>query len=586
MLRPWQRYFSEEALRVLREKRPAVIAINSPTGSGKTLTALKIAKETLEEGISDKVFFLVRTVTQVLAPIRDAERFFGDLKISPLVGKERSCPVGGGSVSLCKVCPWRERLPPPPKSWIEIFDWISAWTKRAYCPYMAMKKYVKESDIVVMPSAYMNPSIFKSLGMDIENTLLIFDEAHNLFNFMRENRLGIRYGISILSQSPKLIRGLRDKYPDLAEEMSYYTHLLQRLRDVLKSVEKYKVLRRGIRVPDIKESLSSELEDLAKVIERIAVKLALESDPLYDLAEKLVGLVDFFTLALDPQTMVYLDNDTLVVKELKPWIKQYLEKGASGAVLMSGTMPSPKFLKDFIGQLDAYLSLLGNDLLRSEYFKLYNPEHVKVFLITDYTSRYKVRYDKGNVMKRELIEEASLKLAKEMKGVALLVYPSYAMLKGVRPTLKVIAKRTGMEILYSERGGGAAIMTYAKKLKVCAIAAVAGDQLTEGVELTENGKSLIKVVSIIGAPFPSPSAFLEDVAKSIDKDNYEMILNEIYEEEMIMRVKQAIGRMIRSPEDKGIVILADYRFREYLKKIVPYRKTIEITSEEFLKVVT
>ena len=584
MLRPWQRKFVEGALQVLREKDGAVIAIDSPTGSGKTLTALKIIQQSLEEGLISRAFFLVRTVTQVVPPLRDSEKFL-NLKAVPLIGKERACPIGSGVINFCRVCPWKSRLPPPPKSWSGLFEWIDEWKKRAHCPYMGMKEYIKDAEVIVMPSAYMNPDIFKTLGLEVKGSLLVFDEAHNLFSFMREVSLKPSFGIAVISQVPKLIRGVAELDLNLAEELGSFANLFQNLRSVLKAVSLYRSIGKGIRVKEVKEVAGPELKLLAKVVDKASILLATESHPLLDVAEKLKEVLDFFLLAREHSTMVYMDGDYLRVKELKPWIGKYLDEGAKGALLMSGTMPSPDFLRKFLGKLDKYMSLLEDPELRREYFKLYDPDNAKVLLVTDYTSKYRVRYNKDYLDRMEKIEEASIALAKRLRGIALLVYPSYAMLKSVSAGLKVIGKRLNVEVLISERGAGAGILQRAKEAKVCAIAAVAGDQLTEGVELTKNGRSLIRVVSIIGAPFPMPSAFLEDVAKSVD-NNYQEVLEQLYEELMIMKVKQAIGRMIRSPEDKGLIVLADYRFEDYLERIVPFREVVRVTSEELVKAVT
>jgi len=361
--------------------------------------------------------------------------------------------------------------------------------------------------------------------------------------------------------------------------------LFQNLRSVLKAVSLYRSIGKGIRVKEVKEVAGPELKLLAKVVDKASILLATESHPLLDVAEKLKEVLDFFLLAREHSTMVYMDGDYLRVKELKPWIGKYLDEGAKGALLMSGTMPSPDFLRKFLGKLDKYMSLLEDPELRREYFKLYDPDNAKVLLVTDYTSKYRVRYNKDYLDRMEKIEEASIALAKRLRGIALLVYPSYAMLKSVSAGLKVIGKKLNVEVLISERGAGAGILQRAKEAKVCAIAAVAGDQLTEGVELTKNGRSLIRVVSIIGAPFPMPSAFPEDVAKSVD-NNYQEVLEQLYEELMIMKVKQAIGRMIRSPEDKGLIVLADYRFEDYLERIVPFREVVRVTSGQLVKAVT
>ena len=53
--------------------------------------------------------------------------------------------------------------------------------KDVFCPYYAMKDSVKGADVVLMPYIYLlDEDIRKNLDIDFENSVLIFDEGHNI----------------------------------------------------------------------------------------------------------------------------------------------------------------------------------------------------------------------------------------------------------------------------------------------------------------------------------------------------------------------------------------------------------------------
>ena len=53
--------------------------------------------------------------------------------------------------------------------------------KDVFCAYYAMKDRVKGADVVFMPYIYLlDEDIRKNLEIDFENSVLIFDEGHNI----------------------------------------------------------------------------------------------------------------------------------------------------------------------------------------------------------------------------------------------------------------------------------------------------------------------------------------------------------------------------------------------------------------------
>ncbi|ALU12179.1 hypothetical protein EYM_01120 [Ignicoccus islandicus DSM 13165] len=583
MLRPWQETFVKESLREISSKESVVIAIESPTGSGKTLTALKILERSLIEGYAKKGYFLVRTSTQVIPPIRDAEKFELKLQLMPLVGKEKSCPLGSSIVNMCKECPWRDRIAGPPVSWTKVFEWIESTKRSNKCPYMSMRRLIDNYDVVVMPYAYLTPSIANAMKFEVKDSILVFDEAHNVFNFMREEEIEVTSVKKLISKLPNFLRYVHERMGVHIDSESLI-EVMKSLKRMLKELEAYQAISgKSVRVREIKDSIGPEISLLRKDLESIVSLLAFNSDPKYDIGEKVLSIIKALELLRERDTMAYYERGVLKIKELRPWISKYVDR-VRGIILLSGTMPSKEFLERAIGRVDLYLSLFEMKSELEEYFKLYRPENVEVIIVTDYTSKYKVRYDLSMIKAREMVEEATFRLVDLLNGIGLLVYPSFSMLKAVKSDLLVTSKKTGVPLVFNERGRGSEVLNRAKALGKCVIAAVARDQLTEGIEITENGRSLIKVVSVIGAPYPLPSPFLEDVAKALgDKDG--SVLWKLYEEEMLMRVKQAIGRLVRNPEDKGIVILADNRFSNFKNELGKYRKLHEVTASQLLQAV-
>ncbi len=585
-LRPWQEFFIHETLKSLSEGK-RVVAINSPTGSGKTVVALSIAKEVLERGLADRVYFAVRTITQILAPFRDLEKMKLNIDASPLIGKERACPLGASTVNLCPACSWRDRLAEPPKTWLDLFKWIQEKLREFKCPYVTLKNLAEKSKMVILPYAFLSPEIAERVGLRTENSLIIVDEAHNIFNFVRERRMNLLWAIGVLSQYPKFVRMLEKlgKFTEEAEELSALSPAIYTVINALKALKIYKGIDRTIRVTELVNAIPTELNEILKVLDKVLPPLVLDSEPPADIGTKIREVVAALTLVGSGEIVPYLEREHLTFREVKPWLSEYAGKSA-GLVMLSGTMPSKQFLERVFKTEVTFLDLFAEERLRNEYFKMFKPDNVYVLVVNDYTSAYKYRTDPLMRKKREIVEEAIAALTLKSGGIGLLVYPSYNMLTLAKQHLNELRSELGLEILIGERGSGTFILERAKSVGNCLVAVVAGDQVTEGVEITdERGRSMIRVVGIIGAPYPSPSPYLEDFAKWLDKENSEKMMDMIYKEEMLVRVKQAAGRLVRHPEDKGVVVLADRRLEEFANDIAPFRPRRTLSSEELLRLV-
>ena len=580
-LRPWQKFFIEKALEGF-ERGYKVVAIEAPTGSGKTLIALKVISNILKEGRASKSYFLVRTTAQLLAPFRDINKFGMNLKASPLVGKDKACPLGSMPINACPSCPWRDRLAPIPESWVHLFEWIRSSINAMTCPYITLKTLSETSKLIVMVYNYLAPSIIERLGLDISDSFIVFDEAHHILKLISEKSVYLDFAISVLSSTPQLVKALeRSLLSEYANDISFFGDAITRTINVLKQLSNISYLRKPLRVSSYTKEFPIELKELKGIVEELTKEAVKRMDPILDRLVRYLNVLD--VLASAPEKASYLENEKLVVRSLKPWLRDYLDE-ISGALLISATLPSKYILEKLLGTKVLRISLFDDEKSLKEYASVFKPNNVRYIFINDYTSSYKLRTNRINIMKRKIIEKAVFKYIGEKGGLGLLVYPSFAMLNLAKLSLQEYSNETAIPIVIEERGGGVIAVEKAKKEERAIIAAVAGDQITEGVEITdEKGRSRIKVVAIMGAPYPPPTPFYEDMASILEPRNTKDLLNKLYREEMLIKTRQASGRLKRHPEDEGIVIFADKRLIEFKDILAPFGNYEIMESETLLE---
>ena len=93
----------------------------------------------------------------------------------------------------------------------------------------------------------------------------------------------------------------------------------------------------------------------------------------------------------------------------------------------------------------------------------------------------------------------------------------------------------------------------------------------EGIDI--KGESLENVI-IAKLPFPVVDPIIEEKS-SYYKDGFK----EVYLKEMLIKLKQGTGRLIRSSTDKGIVSILDPRYREYKEEILSSLPFTNITTD-------
>lgn len=64
---------------------------------------------------------------------------------------------------------------------LDIEDLVKVGRKHKCCPYFLAKELKQNADIVFMPYNYLlDPKTRKTQGIDLQNTVVLLDEAHNV----------------------------------------------------------------------------------------------------------------------------------------------------------------------------------------------------------------------------------------------------------------------------------------------------------------------------------------------------------------------------------------------------------------------
>ncbi len=209
------------------------------------------------------------------------------------------------------------------------------------------------------------------------------------------------------------------------------------------------------------------------------------------------------------------------------------------------------------------LSGLESDKLRTaEFLSPFPKEQRKILVIPQLSSKYSDRA--RNYPK---IADAIQKISELKSGNYLAFFPSFDFLENVlarfqTPPGFAIFKQTK----YMKIGEVEETLEYMKsQVKPTILFAVQGGVFSEGVDYMGD---MVIGAFVVGTPLPIFDLEREQMRKYY-QDTYEMGFDYAYTYPAMTKSVQAAGRVIRSENDKGIIILMDHRFTDpnYVKSM-------------------
>jgi DNA excision repair protein ERCC-2 len=562
-LRPSQEEIGDAVEGALADGRH--LLVRAPTGCGKTAAVLHPAVRAAL-GRGQRVFFLTAKTLQQRIAVETAKAMqdglFRSLQLrakskmcanTEIVCHEEFCPYAkeyGLKLTRTELLPTlieqNEHQDPD-----HIFE---AAKEHVVCPFEVSLDLLGEVDLVVCDYNYVfDPTIgLRALvhGNALRDSVLIIDEAHNLVDRSREYfspELRIQHlgkALEFLkSRSNPVFDELRELIDALIDEVR------QRVAESLGDEG------HNEGPADIDEDAISDLRIafdgamLSYFLYKREHEMWMANDPVLDV---------FFTLtrfhrvlALGGDEFVHIaerDGDgqgeglKIFCRDASRFVGEVLD-GSASAIAMSATLEP----------FDFYRDLLGFDAHRTDELYVpspFPPENRLVLAIGDVDTTYRRRsahYDRiASWIARLSHPEANV----------LTLFPSYAFLDAVHDRLPavphtVIAQRPGVN-----DAGQREVLAALRSEKPHLLLAVLGGIFAEGVDYP--GKMLSQVI-VVSPGLPQYNLERE-LLKGYYQEFYEHGFGYAYLVPGLTRVVQAAGRLLRSDDDRGVIVVVGRRF--------------------------
>jgi DNA excision repair protein ERCC-2 len=563
--RPGQRAMAVEVYRSI--KNESQLLVQASTGIGKTMAAVFPAVKAIREALSTKIFYLTaRTTGRAVAEKALDQLRTNGLKIKALTitAKDKICfnPDSACHPDECEFAKGHYDRIDDALRYIFHQDAftrdviIEAARNHRVCPFEFSLELSLWADIIICdynyafdPRVYLRRFFQEQTG---DYTFLI-DEAHNLVDRSRD-----MYSAEIFKQPVLDVRrALKNDLPQIYRCLGKVNAWLVKARkqceesgparaekfapdDLYPLLRKFLYLTENWLTKNIKAPFREVLLELFFSIHGF-LRVAEQYDDSYATCyEKLKTNLKVKLFCIDPSQHL---NQAL--------------KRCRTAVFFSATMTPMTYFKTILGCNEN----AGHLILPSPFPK----ENLGIFVSERISTLYRHRNrTKTDVLKSILV------LIERRKGNYLLFFPSYAYLQMVyelfqneRPETDIIVQAPAMT--ESERD------TYLDRFsqdnpQTLVGFAVMGGIFGEGIDLV--GKRL-SGAAIVGVGLPAIS-----LENDLIREYFNRELNAGFEFSYlypgINRVLQAAGRVIRSENDRGVVLLIDQRYGTHrYKSLLP-----------------
>ena len=566
--------------------------VEAGTGTGKTVSALAATLPTvLERGM--KVIYLTRTKSQQKQVIREAAAIGHGILCVGLQGRTAaSCPMmrddpdlaSGTSEEISKLCSeykrrdagecrcrfyaniehtdidsWVERIReehPEPEGFARLCE------EAELCPYEMLKYALPHADVIAAsyPFVFM-PQILARLvdwiGIPLHRTVIVVDEAHNLPDYLRDVQT-FEYSRAALDLAEKEARENGDS--EVHEGLTV-TDIAGVFREVLGyAVKEYLIDDDGILPPYfLEDELMSRLGMTSVSIMRIVQALEDIGDSIAERKKQRRKLPRSYIGSMGRFMRAWLTGSEdchvrLVLGGDNPCFQSYCmdPSGASdplnecfASVHMSGTLEP----------IDAYIRDIGLDRAVPTTLNGFFPRENLLTLYSDEVSmRYEDRFIESNYAR---LSQLLYDTVNSVRVNTAVFFPSYQFMD--RMLDDGVASDLGRDIYYERRD-----MPQEELMEVfdsfrtsegSVLFCVTGGRISEGLDFPD--KSL-ELAVLIGIPYPKPTAKMRAMtryydAKFGDGRLYVSIIP------ASRKMRQSIGRLIRSETDRGVAVILDRR---------------------------
>lgn len=580
------------------------LVLEAPTGTGKTVLLLAGALEAaLPTG--RRVLYVTRTNSQQEQAVRELvaiqERAGRPLRAVALQGRRRLCLKledaadpewkEASPEDLSHYCSHAKRLAETDSASTKACRYYAGLLDRSpddldalagsrpitaeafkrlgreggFCSYEAAKRLLPEADVVVAPYVYAfdhghRQRLLQLWGVTLDDIVLVVDEAHNLPGYLRElhsPRLGREPLRRALSESESL------HHPAVARGMTTRA-LLEALAEIVDRVAAAFAQEEEGFVPPFE--VEGELLDRFRLTTPALLQAA---DHVAHLGEtvkdrrRLMGKIPrsaLHAVALFLRRWVESDDEgyvKLVGREPRPFLEAHLVDASRAAAVLhefhasihaSGTLSPLAEYRDTLG--------LGEGARLERFPSPFPPDRLTVVAARGLSTKFQEMRTDPTLADR--LQEAARRFVERCRVNGAVFFPSHQLLEefaelgvlqGGRGQLLVESRALDQERLMQM------VHAHREAQGQSLLAGVLGGRLSEGLDFP--GRQL-EALCIVGAPYPKPTArqrALFHYHETRHGRGWEYAVHA----PTVRRLRQAIGRLIRGPADRGFAIVLDER---------------------------
>lgn len=550
--------------------------LQAPTGVGKTISTLFPAVKAMGQGHTSKIFYLTaKTITRQVA--EDAFHKMKDnglkFKTITITAKDKVCFSKGSACNpeQCKFA--KGHFDRVNEALLDILENENTFSREIIeiysikynvCPFEFSLDLTLWSDCVICDYNYVfDPRVYlKRFFMDNNGdyTFLV-DEAHNLVDRAREMFSAQFYKKPLIG----LKREIKGRDNDLYKVLNKLNAFMLSMKKMCNEEGYYKTNSQPVDIYNL-------LNKLTKILEVWLTKNE-KSEVFDDFLDLYFNSLSFIRIAelYDDKYVTYVEStgEDVVLKmfclDPSKLLREASKRGKS-VVYFSATLLPLLYFKEILGgeNEDYHLTLDSP----------FDKKNLKVMIAKDISTKYNYRENSYSKIVEYIYAVISAK-----NGNYMVFFPSYKYMEGVSDmfVLKYPQIKVKIQTSFMTEDAREAFLQNFSDIDSENILGfgVLGGIFSEGIDL--KGDRLIGAI-IIGVGLP-----MICFEKEIIKEYYDNKSNCGYEYSYMYpgmnKVLQAAGRVIRTEEDKGTVLLIDDRFLHQR-----YRRLFPNQWEAYLKV--
>lgn len=461
------------------------------------------------------------------------------------------------------------------------------------CPYELMMHAAKNADVIILNYHHLfdreiREQLYANLNVESQDVMLLIDEAHNCGDTIQSIE-SIGLAEKDLDQAIRELSGMKRHHKGAEAVQHVLPRLTEFIRGLSNSTEPEDWFDPGIfdRMV-VKGSLWKDMDDIVDELMGLAETIRDRNQKAGEFRETAIERLTVFLYRLSQSAhnpaylTIYKKTEEGIILEVRnidpsaPLTE--ICSAHACCILISGTLsPVECYRRLYFNNAKVSTLALPNSFPK---------ENRLICCATDITTAYSLRQNKENT-DRIVRYIAAFAVLKKNRAI---YFPSYQILESYASLAAEMISRRKIYIEPRDAAGAGAMLNEFLSLpsqgESGIMFAVCGGKWSEGLDYRGEMLSGAMVIGLPLAPFNRVRKMVIEYFRHKYGEEGEFLC---YTLPAINKALQALGRVLRTPEDRGVLVLGERRFLEKRVKLaLPVwiqEEIIECDSTQFREVI-